>query len=247
MQTLFVWDFDNTIVLQDTDRAAVEMLQPDMLESHLNNRQLVKQIGWTQVINLSLTELAHRRFTPTDILQAVSTCHFPAATLEALRAIGSHPQARSAIISDSNSEFIGACLKAHDANDLFSAGILTNLANLHDDKIIQVVPYTVAHDAPHTCPSCPSNLCKGTALNRLTSGSPHPSRIVYVGDGANDFCAARQLQKNDVVLFRKGFSLQRRIEKSPASLLATAIGWDTPEELKQLVSQFLIESSQTGL
>ena len=36
-----------------------------------------------------------------------------------------------------------------------------------------------------------------------------PQRIVYVGDGTNDFCAAMALEENDVVLARSGYSLAK--------------------------------------
>lgn len=239
MQTLFVWDFDNTIVLDNTDQLAIEKLQPDLLESHLKNRELVKEIGWTEVMNLSLSELARRGFTPTDILDAVSKCHFPDATLQSLQTVASHPQASNAIVSDSNTEFIRVCLENSNATDLFADGIFTNLGVVRDEKVIQVVPYTTTKDAPHTCISCPSNLCKGVVLNNLIEKRTEFSRVVYIGDGSNDFCAALQLRPADIVLFRKGFSLERKINRASASLQATPIGWNSPEELRQLVSQWL--------
>lgn len=239
MQTLFVWDFDNTIVLDNTDVVAVEKLQPDLLESHLNNRELVKQLGWTEIVNLALAELARRGFSPTDIFEAVSQCHFPDTTVQALQMIASHTRASNAIVSDSNSEFINACLKSSDAIDLFSGGIYTNLGVVKNEEVIQVVPYTAANDAPHTCPSCPSNLCKGVVLKNLMERSIGPFRIVYVGDGSNDFCAALQLRSEDIVLFRKGYPLERKIKCTNMCLRATSIGWSTPEELKQLVPRWL--------
>lgn len=239
MQTLFVWDFDNTIVLDNTDEVAIEKLQPDLLESHLKNRELVKEIGWTEVMNLSLSEMARRGFTPTNIFDAVSKCHFPDSTLQSLQMIASHPQASNAIVSDSNTEFIRVCLENSRATNLFAGGIFSNMGVVQDEKVIQILPYATTNDASHACTSCPSNLCKGVVLNNLIEKLPGPSRVVYIGDGSNDFCAALQLRPEDIILFRKGFSLERKINRTRASLQATPTGWNSPEELRQLVSQWL--------
>lgn len=54
----------------------------------------------------------------------------------------------------------------------------------------------------HTCPLCPSSLCKGMHVNAL---HPYHSRIVFCGDGANDVCAVLYLRPLDAALVRDGF------------------------------------------
>lgn len=235
--TLFVWDFDNTIVLEDTDRKAVSV-QPDLVASHIENHELVRQVGWTSVINGALAELAGRGHTPSEILAAVSQCYLPQATIDALRDVATSPNAESAIVSDSNSAFIEACLTAHSASHLFARGVFTNHAIL-DDNVLQVVEYSKHRQQPHTCPTCPQNLCKGLVISELIHTTPVPARMVYIGDGSNDFCAVRQLRVTDVVLYRKGFALESKIRSASTNLLATCRGWDDANTLRRLVLEIL--------
>lgn len=230
---LFLWDFDNTLVLNDSDRLAVETLGPDVLTSHLHNRDLVRKLGWTQVMNDAFSELVSRGHRPEAIIQAGGNTLLPPPTLNAVREIADCPCAHSAILSDSNSAFIDSCLARHGASAYFSAGVFTNSANVDESRLV-IHPYT--QNDPHDCPTCPPNLCKGVVCRRLLHlHSPH-SRFVYVGDGSNDFCAARLLGPRDVVLYRAGFSLEKKLQ---AGVPATITPWNSPEELHTLVSQLL--------
>ena len=64
--------------------------------------------------------------------------------------------------------------------------------------------------APHGCPLCPSNLCKGRELAALRAAAPG-QRVIYAGDGANDLCPSLSLGPDDVVLARAGMPRARRV------------------------------------
>jgi len=56
--------------------------------------------------------------------------------------------------------------------------------------------------APHGCPLCPPNLCKGAVLSSWLAASRTAPLCVYVGDGGGDYCAASRLMPGDVLLAR---------------------------------------------
>jgi hypothetical protein len=99
--------------------------------------------------------------------------------------------------------------------------------------------------APHACPLCPSNLCKGEELAALRGGY---RRVVFAGDGENDICPARLLGPGDVVLARAGHGLARFLQAAAAGAAPGGGGgaavaarwflWDTHEELAALVERF---------
>lgn len=118
--------------------------------------------------------------------------------------------------------------------------------------------------APHGCPLCPANLCKGTELHRLRYGagatanssgqqqtlcSSSYGRIVYAGDGANDICPALSLGENDVVLARAGEALAKYAAAAAADaglqqIKARVFVWDNHHQLAKLVKEHVQTSKQ---
>ena len=104
----------------------------------------------------------------------------------------------------------------------------------------------------HGCPLCPSNLCKGRELRQLRCVAVNAgggSKVIYVGDGANDLCAALSLGVDDVVLARAGHPLQHMIAELSSSsttsagrkVLAQVRIWSSHDELAKLVEEVAVE------
>ena len=59
-------------------------------------------------------------------------------------------------------------------------------------------------------------MCKGDELDAYLSrngGKEGFERIVYIGDGGNDFCPLLRMRKGDLALVRKGFELEGRVRE----------------------------------
>ena len=59
-------------------------------------------------------------------------------------------------------------------------------------------------------------MCKGDELDAYVAahgGKDDFSRIVYIGDGKNDYCPLLRMRKGDLVLPRKGFELEKLIRE----------------------------------
>lgn len=58
-------------------------------------------------------------------------------------------------------------------------------------------------------------MCKGEELEAYLArrgGRESFDRIIYLGDGSNDFCPVLRLGKGDIALVRRGMGLERRIK-----------------------------------
>mmetsp|Transcript_3464 Transcript_3464/g.8628 ORF Transcript_3464/g.8628 Transcript_3464/m.8628 type:complete len:537 (-) Transcript_3464:985-2595(-) len=94
-----------------------------------------------------------------------------------------------------------------------------------------------ACQAPHNCPLCPDNMCKGAEIRSLRAQGTYET-IIYAGDVHNDICAALALGPSDVVLARRGHPLAKFLEDAQRGLPGTrrphaAVGfWATHEELR---------------
>lgn len=105
------------------------------------------------------------------------------------------------ILSDANTYTINRILEQHGVQHLFTE-VVTNRGHWDQDRRLCVEGYIrEGVDAPHGCEttssktgkkSCAPNLCKGKEIRRMMKEKKY-ERVVYIGDGANDFCPACEL------------------------------------------------------
>jgi hypothetical protein len=71
---------------------------------------------------------------------------------------------------------------------------MTNYAKYNEVEDLLVIEPFYSGPA-HGCPNlCGTNMCKGREINNILATENRP-RIIYVGDGKNDFCAVEKLRK----------------------------------------------------
>ena len=125
------------------------------------------------------------------------------AVVDALRQVARSPNTEAFILSDANSVFISEILSENGCSSSpFKHGnVFTNPAAFDESGALRVKPY---HAAPPGCPLCPDNLCKGAVLEKLLMAGRY-RRLVYVGDGGNDFCPSCRTGPSDVILARRSY------------------------------------------
>eukprot|EP00455_Lapot_gusevi_P054149 TRINITY_DN8609_c0_g1_i5.p1 TRINITY_DN8609_c0_g1~~TRINITY_DN8609_c0_g1_i5.p1 ORF type:complete len:195 (+),score=33.31 TRINITY_DN8609_c0_g1_i5:210-794(+) len=161
------------------------------------------------------------------------------ASLQLIRERNAH----QLILSDSNTVFIDSVLRARNLRDFFpDEWIFTNPAVFEGERL-HVETFQPA-DQPHQCPLCPLNLCKGQVLSKILSEADQKeenvrkfARVVYLGDGAGDFCPASRLRSCDLVLAREGYALAKKIEQHP--IQATVQLWKNGDDVLEYLTRFL--------
>lgn len=117
-------------------------------------------------------------------------------------------------LSNANSIFISTILEDKKLTDLFHE-IITNPAEWEPSGLLNLRRRVDPNGPQHSCKiGCSPNMCKGEELDAyLARHHTQFDRIVYVGDGTNDFCPALRLRKQDLVLCRSFRGLSKRIAK----------------------------------
>lgn len=196
---LVVWDFDWSLVNQNSDTYVIEKLDPSgEIWAEARGR---KGAQWTALMDWALGELHSRRgVTPAQLREALATIPVMPAVREAMQRAAARGNEQR-ILSDANSFYISSILSEplHAASH-FSA-VETNPAALDPDGRLRVQPHQPA-GIPHGCPNCPPNLCKGRVLQQWLEERPS-LRCIYVGDGGGDFCPAARLRPGDILLARR--------------------------------------------
>ncbi|KAL4855681.1 putative phosphatase phospho2 [Chlorella vulgaris] len=162
--TLLAWDFDWSLVEENSDTF-----------------EAARQLGRTQADVEAALHATPLHSALADLLHAC------------LAAVGNQA-VDIVVLSDANTVYIDTILSYRGLRHLVRE-VHTNPAGWDASGTLRVQPY---HASPHGCSHrCPANLCKGKVLQeylgrRRAEGQQY-SRVLYVGDGRNDFCPAQLL------------------------------------------------------
>ncbi|XP_062019292.1 thiamine phosphate phosphatase-like protein [Rosa rugosa] len=221
-----IFDFDKTIIDCDSDNWVVEELGINHLFT-----QLLHTLPWNSIMDRMMTELHNRGKTIEDVekcLKKVPLHPSIASAIESAHAFGCDLR----VVSDANVFFIETILKHHGLLDCFSE-INTNPSLVDEQGRLRILPYHDFNSSPHGCNICPSNMCKGLVMEKIRAlvSADGKKQLVYVGDGAPDFCAGLKLEEGDVMMPRKDFPICDLISANPLLTKAKIHEWSDWEEL----------------
>ena len=180
--------------------------------------------------------------SPDGMRVVMETIPFTQGMADLLAFISAHKSAVDCVvISDSNAVFIDWILGAAGLRAAVDR-VLTNPACFDERGYL-----TLRRHHAHDCARCPVNLCKRAALQAYLAeceeGGVDYRRMIYVGDGGNDLCPSACLRGGDVVMPRRGFTLEGLLSKLQgrgSSLKARVVPWTSGTEvLDELRSHML--------
>ncbi|KAM9765555.1 pyridoxal phosphate phosphatase PHOSPHO2 [Menidia menidia] len=235
MSTLMVFDFDHTVVDDNSDTWVIKCLPDQTLPDSVKNSYRKGQ--WTEYMGRVMNHIGEQKVGCDRIRSVMETIPFTDGMTDLLTFISENKSAIDCIvISDSNTIFIDWILKAaghRTAVDL----VFTNPARFNESGFMEVECY---HS--HDCQKCPVNLCKRKVLEQYLSEQANGGRkyqqIFYVGDGGNDLCPTSCLRASDVVMPRKGYTLEKLLARLEAHngdmpLQAKIISWSSGSDILQ--------------
>ncbi|SNX84696.1 uncharacterized protein MEPE_03405 [Melanopsichium pennsylvanicum] len=234
---LIVFDFDWSLVDQDTDRYVHECLNPS-LRAELQRRKSSEQ--FTDLCSDLLIKLHAQGATPDDIKTCLQTLPFHPGVKRGVVNLKMAGQTTFFLLSNSNTIYIDTILRHHKLESLFDQ-IVTNPAHFSQQGALILqrrIPAT--EEKQHGCKvGCSANMCKGQELEAFlerNGGRNSFERIIYVGDGGNDYCPVLRLNKNDLAFVRKFRGLQTRIHKQ-GNVKAAIKYWNGAWELEGYLNE----------
>ena len=228
---LVVFDFDHTLVDDNSDPWVLQLLRKAELEVSKMRRS---GTCWTDCMQRGFRLLHQSGITRETIRERLELIPLTDSMKQTLHLLSSRPRNDVIIISDSNSVFIDIILSHHGLSRMFKA-ILTNPAHFDADGLLCVSYHC---RIPHHCHRrCPPNMCKGLILQRFLQESKSEGtcyeKVVYIGDGRGDFCACLGLGRGDVAMARKGYSLLDMLTSASGDdeLKAELVEWSSGDDL----------------
>ncbi|CAO3587082.1 unnamed protein product [Absidia cylindrospora] len=231
-KNLAVFDFDWSLIEQDSDFWTISNLSASQWATF----QTQKETQWTDLVDQTLCELQDNGVTLEQVDQVLQKIPFTPAMITTLKQLNEHGT-RVLILSDANTYFIETILKAYGVRDLVH-DIITNPAYYDDIQRLRIHRRILATAPPHQCPHvCAINICKGQELDRYIQAHGPFQKIMYVGDGKNDYCPATHLREGDRMFVRSDKALSRYLEDASlvAAIKAEITYWDTSEIVRMAV------------
>ncbi|KAI8390828.1 phosphatase phospho-type [Radiomyces spectabilis] len=232
-QNLAVFDFDWSLIEEDSDYWTIQNLSPVQWEKV----KTLAGMQWTDLMDLSVKEIQDQGVTKDQFMAVLEKIPFTTAMLNTLKVLHSH-HTRVLILSDANTFYIDTILRAYGVRDLVS-DIITNPAYTDEKHRFRIQRHIPASDPPHQCPnSCAVNICKGQELDKYIATHGPFERVMYVGDGKNDYCPSTRLRETDRLFARSGKSLSAMLKNDPeaaAKIKSNITFWETSEVVLKAV------------
>lgn len=230
MKYLVAFDFDMTVIDDDSDHYILKILAPELLDQVRQASKEGRQ--WTDLCDWSVGELHKRGFQPSQMNCALRGVPFNAKMKNVFECL--HQKGHDIlIISDANTIYIDEISHEKGIKG-FITNVITNPAKYNQDGRLEIKRHTTSQDA-HSCSRCPPNLCKGRELGKyIDSKLPLKyDRILYFGDGGNDFCPSSKLSESDVCFPRKGYKFHQMLqdEKFKGLIMASVVEWDHADDI----------------
>ncbi|XP_074071853.1 pyridoxal phosphate phosphatase PHOSPHO2 [Macrotis lagotis] len=230
MKSLLIFDFDHTIINDNSDTWIAQCTPEKNLPKELKDSY--EKGKWNEFMCRVFKYIGDKGIREYEIKRTMTEIPFTEGMIELINFVGRNKDIFDCIIiSDSNTVFIDWILGAAKVDDVFDE-VFTNPAAFDDSGYLMLKSVHV-----HLCEMCPKNLCKKKILiefieKQLQKGVKY-TRIIYLGDGENDFCPLTFLKKNDVAMPRKKYPLHKLISELPqdAMLECSVVVWSSALEI----------------
>lgn len=236
--TIVVFDFDKTIIDIDSDNWVVDELGfTDLFNL------LLPTMPWNSLMDRMMAEMHEQGVTIHDIAEVLYRVPIHPRVVPTIKSAYS-AGCELRVVSDANQFFIETILDNLGIRGCFSE-INTNPSYIDEEQQtgggrLRIKPFATS---PHGCNGvCPPNMCKGVVIDRILSQNPE-KRIIYLGDGAGDYCPSLRLRQGyDVVMPRKNYPVWELIVAKPELIRAEIHEWNDGQDLETVLLA-LIETS----
>jgi pyridoxal phosphate phosphatase PHOSPHO2 len=241
-KTIFVFDYDHTLVNENSDIWIPLQLQSSKAKEIF--QQHTKSKSWTKTMDeVMLSVQVDDLKTMKDVIQCSEKIPTFSEMFVLLTEVLNKEEIH--IVSDANELFISSFIKKHS---IPVKKIHTNPIQVEENQnqsIFRILPYSPTREA-HGCSTCPDNMCKSFILReQILVHEKEKPRIVYFGDGTNDFCPCSTVltDENDIVFARddelepRARGLIKKINEDPLLMKAKVIPWKQGKDLLELVKR----------
>jgi len=213
-KTLLVFDFDNTLIEDST-------FHPLFFKYYTKDQITELRQTWNKISLIELFREGMQQFKKLnktiedmkDIVENIKLIDGYENVFKTIR--DNKDKFMCIIISGGNKLMINWLTDKYNITDLIYKVLAIN--SYHDEELIIKFDDPVGHGCDGV--GCHVNQCKRVDLEKLLNEYKSANtnfnqfhKIIYVGDGENDYCPAKLLGESDVLFARKAFNLNELLE-----------------------------------
>lgn len=229
---LLVFDFDETIIDQDSEE---EILKSTFSKKDLDiiNEELPK-LDFFEGFNFYFKKMKQLGLSLKDLDTILEKLQLSPKMKDLFNYLRKNKSKYEIIICSNAVDYeIKYVLKFNGFLDLFNEFICSK-AIIQDEKSDSIL-YIPKNQFPHSCNICSSFQCKGFEIKKYIEKNKNKfDKILFVCDGSNDFCPAKNtLKKGDIVFPRYEHNLYNKLfkEKLKAQLVCEICPWKSAEDI----------------
>ncbi|CAF1216748.1 unnamed protein product [Adineta ricciae] len=204
---LFIFDFDDTLSIRGScypiEELATNQDQLNLKEINYNYEKIHR--CWNRRMNEVHKKLAEQGVHTQQIIEACRSIELSPGTHELFRDIVDH-NGKIVIMSNACDLVVEECLRAQN--------LLQYVDKIESNPVRQIDPVIVIDEYENplqtTCQFCDPNLCKGSIIDQYRKRNLY-DKMVFVGDGDNDVCAALHLNKTDYVFAKYDETSEKKV------------------------------------
>ncbi|XP_076269870.1 putative phosphatase phospho2 [Rhynchophorus ferrugineus] len=202
MKNLAVFDFDHTIIDDNSDTAVLQLINRTKIPNEL--KKLYKADGWTAYMQGIFKVLYENNIQQPDINNLIKNIPEVQGMSNLIRELHDNMNYDVIIISDSNTHFIQIWLEMNNLQGKILK-VFSNPAQFDDAGLLCIRMYHVQD----VCALSTKNLCKGMIMENFVkeqhSNNIIYERIIYIGDGENDICPILRLNEKGIACVRNKY------------------------------------------
>jgi 2,3-diketo-5-methylthio-1-phosphopentane phosphatase len=197
-QKLLIFDFDKTIIQNDTIHFLAQHFIPDLYNKMKGN--LYKVNDWIAFNNEIFQEMKKNNVTIEKLKEKMGEIELSPNFNELFSFLKKNKDKYDInIISAGNKYCISNILQHKNLLSLFT-NIYADNGEENKENLIKVSSFGFLN-----CVDCYPALCKSLIYEKYFKGKYKQN--IFVCDGYNDFCLSKKLNKNDIILVRKNHNL----------------------------------------
>lgn len=244
MSFLIVFDFDHTIIDENSDLHVRKLFPNEKLLVDAENDSSQFQC-WTDRMQMIFRHLNRAKIQPEDYRLNMKQMKLTEGFHQLIDYLHSLSNTELIIISDSNLIFIETILENYRLEKNFRE-IFTNPSFFQSDTGCLIIEQY----GQQTCSTCPSNMCKREIVQRYLQSKYNDDerpRVIFIGDGHNDVCAAKNLIKNDLICARQGFRMAKELKQyrdvEKKTIDAEFFEWKTGKDIEEFLREIWLKKS----
>ena len=232
-KTLFIFDIDSTLTKFDSCLFTYKYTLGD--EAYQKACELAKVENWVDSFNRLYSLLKEKNKNFNDVKEAIEHIEINEGFLELLNYLYSNKEKFDVIaISSGYYNQIEYLLKFNKIFDKFDS-ILCIKSELLSNGLVKAF----YKEKKHNCNLCNACQCKTVEFHEYLKkkGENYYEKVVFICDGLSDFCLARNLSENYVVMPRKNFSFYNKFKQQDEKLKCKVESWENGNDIINFIKK----------